>query len=141
LILERPFDIREFEFFPKSDFEFRKIRRALPDAFVHDEFTSYQERFRRLLGIDNELALRLLHKTQSAKNLGDLNVFLRDFMLDVPQTFEIADTLVAEFDELNTAQGHPKVSLIIKTRMSQMQRTIDLKSVASMLSRLGVDFS
>jgi uncharacterized protein YPO0396 len=103
LILERGFDIREFEFFPKSDFEVRKIRPSLPDAFVRDEFSAYQERFRRLLGIDNEMALRLLHKTQSAKNLGDLNTFLRDFMLDVPQTFEIADRLVAEFGELNAA--------------------------------------
>lgn len=34
------------------------------------------------------MALRLLHKTQSAKNLGDLNTFLRDFMLDKPETFE-----------------------------------------------------
>ncbi len=103
LILERGFDIREFDFFPKSDFEMRKIRPSLPDAFVRDEFSAYQERFRRLLGIDNEMALRLLHKTQSAKNLGDLNTFLRDFMLDVPQTFEIAERLVAEFGELNAA--------------------------------------
>src|SRR5262249_53728777 len=43
------------------------------------------------------------HKTQSAKNLGDLNVFLRDFMLDEPQTFEIANRLVNEFGELNAA--------------------------------------
>src|SRR5882762_2941180 len=103
LILERRFDIREFDFFPKGDFEVRKIRPSLPDAFVRDEFSTYQERFRRLLGIDNEMALRLLHKTQSAKNLGDLNIFLRDFMLDVPQTFEIAERLVAEFAELNAA--------------------------------------
>ncbi|OLB44957.1 MAG: ATP-binding protein [Ktedonobacter sp. 13_2_20CM_53_11] len=103
LILEREFEIRELDFFPKSEFEVRKIRSALPDAFVKDEFSGYQERFRRLLGIDNELALRLLHKTQSAKNLGDLNIFLRDFMLDTPQTFEIADRLVLEFGELNAA--------------------------------------
>src|SRR5258708_28397107 len=34
LILERGFDIREFDFFPKSDFELRKIRPSLPDPFV-----------------------------------------------------------------------------------------------------------
>src|SRR3546814_17487252 len=67
------------------------------------EFSAYQERFRRLLGIENERALRLLHKTQSAKNLGDLNVFLRDFMLDEPETFGIAASLVNEFGELNEA--------------------------------------
>ncbi|HVL56441.1 MAG TPA: SbcC/MukB-like Walker B domain-containing protein [Burkholderiaceae bacterium] len=103
LVLEREIDIRNLEFFAKADFDVRRLKRELPDAFVHDEFSGYQERFRRLLGIDNELALRLLHKTQSAKNLGDLNTFLRDFMLDVPQTFEVADRLVAEFGELNSA--------------------------------------
>jgi uncharacterized protein YPO0396 len=103
LVLERDFDIRELEFFPKADFEVRKVRPALPDAYVTNEFPAYQERFRRMLGIESELALRLLHKTQSAKNLGDLNMFLRDFMLDVPETFRIAEQLVNEFVELNAA--------------------------------------
>ena len=49
------------------------------------------------------MALRLLHKTQSAKNLGDLNTFIRDFMLEKPETFEVADRLVVEFAELNAA--------------------------------------
>lgn len=103
LTLEREFEIRELEFFAKSEFDARRFKHDLPDARVHTEFSAYQERFRRLLGIDNERALRLLHKTQSAKNLGDLNVFLRDFMLDEPETFGIAASLVAEFGELNEA--------------------------------------
>jgi uncharacterized protein YPO0396 len=49
------------------------------------------------------MALRLLHKTQSAKNVGDLNAFLRDFMLDKPETFDVADRLVSEFGELHAA--------------------------------------
>nr|WP_207184497.1 SbcC/MukB-like Walker B domain-containing protein [Rubrivivax gelatinosus] len=103
LTLEREFDVQELEFFARSDFDTRRFKRDLPDARVHTEFSAYQERFRRLLGIDNERALRLLHKTQSAKNLGDLNVFLRDFMLDEPETFGIATSLVNEFGELNAA--------------------------------------
>lgn len=103
LVLERTFDVRELMFFAESDFDVRRLKRELPDAFIRDEFSAYQERFRRLLGIDNERALRLLHKTQSAKNLGDLNAFLRDYMLDEPQTFAVADRLVAEFVELNAA--------------------------------------
>ncbi len=71
--------------------------------FGRDEFRPYCERFRRLLGIEDEMALRLLHKTQSAKNLGDLNTFIRDFMLEKPETFEVADRLVVEFAELNAA--------------------------------------
>ena len=103
LTIEREFDVQELEFFAKSEFDTRRFKHDLPDAKVHTEFSAYQERFRRLLGIDNERALRLLHKTQSAKNLGDLNVFLRDFMLDEPETFGIAASLVNEFGELNEA--------------------------------------
>lgn len=103
LTLERDFSVHEFEFFAKAEFDVRRFKYELPDAIVHQEFSAYQERFRRLLGIENERALRLLHKTQSAKNLGDLNVFLRDFMLDAPETFEIAERLVNEFGELNAA--------------------------------------
>jgi uncharacterized protein YPO0396 len=103
LVLQRPFELRELEFFPKQDFDVRRFKNELPDAFVKDEFSPYQERFRALLGIDSERALRLLHKTQSAKNLGDLNTFLRDFMLDPPETFAVADRLVNEFGELNAA--------------------------------------
>ncbi|HWO08675.1 MAG TPA: SbcC/MukB-like Walker B domain-containing protein, partial [Polyangiaceae bacterium] len=103
LVLRREFELRELTFFAQGDFEVRRIKSQLPEAFVKDEFSPYQERFRALLGIDSERALRLLHKTQSAKNLGDLNVFLRDFMLDAPETFSVADRLVNEFGELNAA--------------------------------------
>lgn len=103
LVLQRDLDLRSLEFFPESDFDVRRLKTQLPDALVKEEFSAYQERFRHLLGIESESALRLLHKTQSAKNLGDLNVFLRDFMLDPPATFETADRLVAEFGELNAA--------------------------------------
>ncbi len=103
LILQREFDLRELAFFGDSDFDVRRFKKELPDAFIKAEFSAYQERFRSLLGIESELALRLLHKTQSAKNLGDLNTFLRDFMLDPPETFAAAERLVNEFEELSAA--------------------------------------
>lgn len=103
LIMDRVFDLRELEDFGQSNFDIRKLKLSFPDAFVRDEFRPYCERFCRLLGIESDMALRLLHKTQSAKNLGDLNTFLRDFMLDKPETFEVADRLVNEFGELNGA--------------------------------------
>ncbi len=100
LIFDRPFDLRAL-----SDFQLdvRKMKQKLPDVFAREDFAPYAERFCRRLGIENELALKLLHRTQSAKNLGDLNTFLRDFMLDRPETFEAADRLVTEFAELNAA--------------------------------------
>ncbi|MDR2012727.1 MAG: ATP-binding protein [Rhodanobacter sp.] len=102
LVFERVFDLRELEDFGQS-LDVRKLKQTFPDAFIRDEFRPYGERFCRLLGIESDMALRLLHKTQSAKNLGDLNTFLRDFMLDKPETFEVADRLVSEFGELNAA--------------------------------------
>ncbi len=103
LIFERSFDLRELEVFGQSNFDIRKLKQTFPESFAREEFRPYCEHFCRLLGIDNDMALRLLHKTQSAKNLGDLNTFLRDFMLDKPETFEVADRLVSEFGELNAA--------------------------------------
>jgi uncharacterized protein YPO0396 len=103
IIAERPFELGELEEFGQSNLDVRKLKQLFPDTFICKEFRPYSERFCRLLGIDNDMALRLLHKTQSAKNLGDLNTFLRDFMLDKPATFEVADRLVSEFDELNAA--------------------------------------
>ncbi len=101
IVAERPFDLAvELEGF---DLDLRRLKQRLADVHHHDSFNAYAERFRRLLGIGNDTALRLLHKTQSAKNLGDLNHFLRDFMLERPETFAVADRLVAEFAELDEA--------------------------------------
>ncbi|MCL2021105.1 MAG: ATP-binding protein [Betaproteobacteria bacterium] len=102
-VFERAFDLREMEAFGQSNLDIRKLKQSFPEAFCREEFRAYCEHFCRLLGIENEMALRLLHKTQSAKNLGDLNIFLREFMLDKPETFEVADRLVNEFGELNAA--------------------------------------
>ena len=102
-IFEKDFNLKDMESFGQSDFDIRKIKQLFPDAFSCDNFSSYRERFCRKFNIENEIALRLLHKTQSAKNLGDLNSFLRDFMLEKPRTFEVAETLVNEFAELSEA--------------------------------------
>jgi uncharacterized protein YPO0396 len=102
MVTERPFDIAgELEGF---DLDLRRLKARLGDDVAHfDSFSGYAERFRRLLGIQNEMALKLLHKTQSAKNLGDLNQFLRGFMLDEPETFSAAERLVVDFGELDAA--------------------------------------
>lgn len=103
LVIEREFDLRELKFFAENDYDVRRFKFDLKDAFVREEFSAYQERFRRLLGIKSERALKLLHRTQVSKNLGDINDFMRDFMLDPPETFELAEDLVQQFVELNEA--------------------------------------
>lgn len=103
LVIEREFDLRELKFFAENDYDVRRFKFDLKDAFVREEFSAYQERFRRLLGIKSERALKLLHRTQVSKNLGDINDFMRDFMLDPPETFGLAEDLVEQFVELNEA--------------------------------------
>ncbi len=100
-IADREFDLaKEFSDF---DLDIRKLKQKLPDIFHSEKFKPFSERFRLFLNIDTDMALKLLHKTQSAKNLGDLNEFLRDYMLDEPQTFAVADRMVKEFTELDVA--------------------------------------
>ena len=104
-LAEREFSLRELEFFPQAGagFDVRKLKASLSDVHFYSEFSGYQSKFMPLFGIASNRALRLLHKTQSAKALGDLNKFLRDFMLDPPETFTVAETLVNEFQVLNSA--------------------------------------
>jgi uncharacterized protein YPO0396 len=132
LVFERPFDLHELEEFNQSNFDVRKLKSSFPQAFIRDEFRPYSEYFCRLLGIENEMALRLLHKTQSAKNLGDLNTFLRDFMLDKPQTFEVADRLVMEFGELNAAHQ------AVVTARDQVQTLAPARDQYQQLQRLQI---
>ncbi|RJQ45597.1 MAG: ATP-binding protein [Gammaproteobacteria bacterium] len=101
MVSERSFNIatelKEF------DLDLRNLKHKLSDVRHFETFSAYGEHFRRLLGIESEMALKLLHKTQSAKNLGDLNSFLRDYMLDRPPTFEVTERMVKEFAELDAA--------------------------------------
>lgn len=103
LVADRLLDLTELKFFPESNFNVRRFKTDLPGVWEDDSFSDYQERFRSRLGIDSEHALKLLHKTQSAKNLGGLTEFLRDFMLDEPKTRQMADDLVVQFAKLDNA--------------------------------------
>lgn len=101
-------EITDFEEFVAHGIEARRIKAAWPDAVITTSGShgAFHARARRLLGIGSEHALHLLHKTQSAKNLGSLDHLFRTFMLDRPTTFERADNAVEQFGELNEAHRH-----------------------------------
>jgi uncharacterized protein YPO0396 len=101
-IFERPFDFEELKPFVEGQFKKSVAEHLWPGALI-DSFEQYQEKFRPLLGIPSKATLRLLHKTQSTKDMGDLNNFVREFMLEEPGTFELARTLVEKFQELDAA--------------------------------------
>src|SRR5574337_1366954 len=138
IIAERPFDLaQELDGF---DLDLRRLKQRLTDVHHHDSFNAYAERFRRLLGIGNDTALRLLHKTQSAKNLGDLNHFLRDFMLERPETFAVAERLVAEFAELDEAHkavvtAREQIEILRPAQLAH-QRLLDVRRERSELDEL-----
>lgn len=143
MVAERDFDIaQELEGF---DLDMRGLKRRFDELDHYDNFRPYGERFRRLLGIESEMALKLLHKTQSAKNLGDLNAFLREFMLDRPRTFEVADRLVAEFAELDAAHqevvtARQQVETLRPAR-ADYERVMEIDTAVNQLkeSQAGVD--
>jgi uncharacterized protein YPO0396 len=91
-----------------SGIETRRIKSSWPNAVVTTtgSHAPFYSRLRRLLGIKSQNALHLLHKTQSAKNLGSLDQLFRDFMLDEPPTFARAKNAVEQFGELNQAHKH-----------------------------------
>lgn len=132
LIAHTSFELNALEPFAAADFDVRKLRQIPGIAYSGNEFSGYQSHFTELLGIENALALKLLHKTQSAKNLGDLNEFMRDFMLDKPKTFEVADRLVAEFVELRQAHkcvvdARDQIATLEPAQKESEQRTQLLK--------------
>lgn len=102
-VVEGAFDLRELSDF---DGDLRRLRKKLDGIEglrQHESFGAYQSHWCRIMGINDDSALELLHKTQSTKSLGDLNTFLRQFMLEEPETFGKAEALVSEFGELEEA--------------------------------------
>ena len=84
----------------------RRLRQHLGDrARFFQGYSSFAAAFRRRLGLSGEVAQRLLHRTQAAKSLTSLDTLLRDFMLDTPGTFSLADDAVEQFAELRDAHA------------------------------------
>ncbi|QUW17802.1 hypothetical protein JSQ78_07940 [Agrococcus sp. Marseille-Q4369] len=86
----------------------RGLQRAHPKAVLttSGKHAKFYARLQSVLGIGGDNALQLLHRTQSAKNLGSLDHLFRTFMLDRPATFAIADNAVQQFGELDAAHRH-----------------------------------
>ncbi|WP_051215429.1 ATP-binding protein [Granulicoccus phenolivorans] len=83
----------------------QRIKADHSDWYHSSKYSSFGSRLQRRLGLGSDQALRLLHKTQSAKNLNNLNQLLRDFMLDEPSTFAYAAAAVDQFVELSQAHA------------------------------------
>ncbi|WP_306233962.1 ATP-binding protein [Agrococcus beijingensis] len=100
--------LRAFVTSQASGIDTRGLQRAYPKAVLttSGKHAKFYARLGSVLGISGDNALQLLHRTQSAKNLGSLDHLFRTFMLDRPQTFTIADNAVQQFGELDAAHKH-----------------------------------
>lgn len=101
VISREPLSVADLRPFVSSQIEGRALEQAHSGTETFRQFREYRARFCQLLGIPDEKALQLLHKIQSAKELGDVNTLLRDYMLDEPRTFELADQALANFHNLS----------------------------------------
>lgn len=108
LIERGTLDLRDVEPFARGGIETRKVQAQWPDAVVTTggAHAKFYARLRSLFGIPHDEALQLLHKTQSAKSLDSLDQLFRDYMLDRPTTFDLAQTAVDQFGELRDAHDH-----------------------------------
>ncbi|WP_454084120.1 ATP-binding protein [Georgenia sp. Marseille-Q6866] len=106
LLHQEPVDLLELKAYVENGLDVRRIKAAWPRAVVTDRHSVFAARFCRLLGISGENALVLLHKTQGAKSLDNLDDLFRTFMLDEPRTRALAQTAVEQFAELAQAHAH-----------------------------------
>lgn len=108
-LLERAaVDLEDLQEYARSGIEMRKAKARWPHAVftTGGNHGTFYTRLRAALGISTEATLRLLHKTQSAKSLNNLDDLFRSYMLDDPKTFAIAKDAVEQFGELDDAHKH-----------------------------------
>lgn len=134
---EYRFQAKDFEGFAHSGFDWRWLKGRLPAGRVFERFAAYSDAFCELFSIRDKTALKLLAKAQSAKNLGDLNSFLRNFMLEAPQTFSMAEKLVEEFNDLNDAHqsvvtAREQTEILRRARDAWTKREEALSCMASL---------
>lgn len=107
LLVRTEVALTELAPFVAKGIEARRLKAAFPDGVVSTgSHGGFFTRMRRVFGISGDNALHLLHKTQSAKNLGNLDTLFRAFMLDRPGTFDQARNATEQFRELNAAHEH-----------------------------------
>jgi len=108
VIVRSDSSLLDFTPFAKNGLDVRRMKTELDPVVVTSGGSNgrFYARIRTLFGMQAENALVLLHRTQSAKSLGNLDDLFRNFMLERPSTFDRADNAVAQFTELKDAYDH-----------------------------------
>lgn len=100
----------DFERYVRSGPDVAGVSAAWPDATVSERHGPFAAAFTQALGIGSEQALVLLHRTQSAKNLGSLDDLFRGHMLDEPSTYLLAAQAVDQFADVARAYADIETS-------------------------------
>ncbi len=102
-VYESAFDLSVLNEWASRGFDTRWLRAAYPPENA-DGPTAYVRELSKRIGLGtSRTALSLLGKAKAMKNVGDLNLFIRDNMLDEPDTFAAAQKMLAAFTPLNEA--------------------------------------
>jgi uncharacterized protein YPO0396 len=88
--------------------DLRKQLRARGDE-VFDEFAQYNRRFCHLMGLRSEKALDLFNQVVSIKDIGGLNAFVREHMLEKTDAQERLAQLRENFE--NLTRSHAAIEL------------------------------
>jgi uncharacterized protein YPO0396 len=104
------FDLDELEAWAARRFDTRWFKQtAYPHAFYPQGQQHYlRELSKRIRLGTSQTALSLLGKAKAMKNVGDLNLFVRENMLDEPDTWAAAERALAAFTPLNNAYNTAK---------------------------------
>lgn len=102
---DEPVGLMALQRFAENGIATRQLKAAHPGWLATATYPSFAARLQKRLGLASDQAQRLLHKTQSAKNLTSLDSLLRDFMLDEPDTFDEVARAVDQFGELSAAHA------------------------------------
>jgi len=98
------FDLLDLQEWATAGFDTRGWRSRHTGVESFDTQAAYQDALRRRVGIGtSSAALALLGKAKAMKNVGDLDAFIRTYMLDRPQTYARAERLVENFTQLDEA--------------------------------------
>jgi uncharacterized protein YPO0396 len=97
------FSVQLLEEWAARRFDSRWFRSAYPAEYPVTQAAYLRDLARRVGLGASRTAVSLLGKAKALKNVGDLNLFIRDNMLDRPVTFDAAARMVAAFTPLNEA--------------------------------------
>jgi len=103
---EGHFDLDALDEWAQNRFDIRWLKAAFPEPLTvyPPGETEYTRLLSKRVGLaGSKMALSLLGKAKAMKNVGDLNLFIRENMLDTPETFSSAKRMVGLFQPLNEA--------------------------------------